>query len=297
MLYSDLREVKSVLEIDPQNNVEDKRLLWWIEQLSSKWFEVESNSMPRYTTLVSSNQRRLAVITKEEFGIGSKIHRLTVIGYFLDDKGHQRWDCRCICGTIVDHSRNNLLGGTIYSCGCYKRECQIAFNKRTKSTYGGISKDPILSIIHTRWFSMKQRVKKWHTASHICKFLLSDPRNLLKLLGLPTGDKKSLDRFPVSNGNYTCGQCEECIQNGWVLNIRWASRLEQGQNKRSTIYVEAFGQRRCLSDWSRQSGIYSYTIKNRIVAGMSPEEALTTPDKWGNCYKPNGDSDVLHGSS
>lgn len=38
MLYSDLREVKGVLEIDSQNNIEDKRLLWWIEQLSG-WLE------------------------------------------------------------------------------------------------------------------------------------------------------------------------------------------------------------------------------------------------------------------
>ena len=38
MLMTDLREIKSVLEIDPSNNIEDKKLLWWIEQLS-KWLE------------------------------------------------------------------------------------------------------------------------------------------------------------------------------------------------------------------------------------------------------------------
>lgn len=34
-MYTDLREIKSILEIDPSNNIEDKRLLWWIEQLSN----------------------------------------------------------------------------------------------------------------------------------------------------------------------------------------------------------------------------------------------------------------------
>jgi hypothetical protein len=36
----------------------------------------------------------------------------------------------------------------------------------------------------------------------------------------------SLGRFG-DVGNYSCGQCEQCKQNGWKLNVAWQTQQEQ----------------------------------------------------------------------
>lgn len=42
----------------------------------------------------------------------------------------------------------------------------------------------------------------------------------------------SLDRIDVS-GNYSCGHCEQCVEQGWTSNCKWATWSQQACNKRS----------------------------------------------------------------
>jgi hypothetical protein len=48
--------------------------------------------------------------------------------------------------------------------------------------------------------------------------------------------------------------------------------------------VTAFGITQNLDDWSRASGLNRGTLGGRISRGMTPEQALTTPDHYGNRY-------------
>ena|ERR1039458_2051172 len=41
----------------------------------------------------------------------------------------------------------------------------------------------------------------------------------------------TIDRID-NDGHYSCGQCEECVQNGWTFNLRWATHREQQANRR-----------------------------------------------------------------
>jgi hypothetical protein len=41
----------------------------------------------------------------------------------------------------------------------------------------------------------------------------------------------TLDRID-NDGHYSCGQCAECIRNGWPFNCRWATKSEQAANRR-----------------------------------------------------------------
>lgn len=43
--------------------------------------------------------------------------------------------------------------------------------------------------------------------------------------------KLTLDRMDV-NGNYSCGKCEECLENNWPMNCQWVTRREQNLNRR-----------------------------------------------------------------
>ena len=64
-------------------------------------------------------------------------------------------------------------------------------------------------------------------------------------------------------------------------NCRWATRNEQARNMRKTIMVSAFGERKSLTDWAEQFGLHPRTVHSRILAGSTPEHALTAKKYMG----------------
>ncbi len=42
----------------------------------------------------------------------------------------------------------------------------------------------------------------------------------------------TLDRRDAAS-NYSCGECSECVANGWAMNMRWADASTQSHNKRT----------------------------------------------------------------
>lgn len=60
-------------------------------------------------------------------------------------------------------------------------------------------------------------------------------------------------------------------------NCRWASRLEQAQNKRNSRKLTLNGKTQTLAAWARQLGCTPGAITARLAAGLSETEALTRP--------------------
>jgi hypothetical protein len=61
-------------------------------------------------------------------------------------------------------------------------------------------------------------------------------------------------------------------------NCEWASAEDQQNNRRDSVFIEAFGQRKTLAQWARATGLTRDMIKHRIKAmGMTPEQALKAP--------------------
>lgn len=74
-------------------------------------------------------------------------------------------------------------------------------------------------------------------------------------------------------------------------NCRWATRAEQQRNRRDNVYLEHAGKRMMLVDWADEIGMNRMTLGNRIKAGWTAEEAITTPAK--PCvYRTNPDATV-----
>lgn len=59
-------------------------------------------------------------------------------------------------------------------------------------------------------------------------------------------------------------------------NCRWASKMEQGQNKRNSHHLTLNGETMTISAWSRRTGLVIATILRRLQMGRSVEDALTT---------------------
>jgi hypothetical protein len=69
-------------------------------------------------------------------------------------------------------------------------------------------------------------------------------------------------------------------------NCRWATPLEQAQNTSKVNFVEAFGRRQSTAAWARETGLTHSTIRERIAAGESPEEALSRPSSQPRWHEP-----------
>ena len=63
-------------------------------------------------------------------------------------------------------------------------------------------------------------------------------------------------------------------------NCRWATRKEQGRNKRNNILITFNGKTKCLTEWAEKIGIKEDTLWTRIRKyNWSTEKALTTPTR------------------
>ena len=83
-------------------------------------------------------------------------------------------------------------------------------------------------------------------------------------MGFAPTPKHTLDRIDNSKGYYKD-------------NCRWATILEQANNKDSNVFVEYNGQRLTLSQWGERIGIDGTALGARLRSGWDTERALTTP--------------------
>lgn len=97
----------------------------------------------------------------------------------------------------------------------------------------------------------------------VCEYLRASLVNLLATLGIRPGDKE-LDRID-NNGHYSCGQCAECLNRGWPMNIRWANRTVQMRNTRLNRMVTIGGVTKCYSEWAADLGMSKSTFYYRYI--------------------------------
>ncbi len=195
--------------------------------------------------------------------IGERFGRLIVIKYEGIDKSHHRYfKCKCDCGNEKVIRGDRLKSGKARSCGCYKTEVH---------TIHGKTNHPL----HSVWRGMKARCEnpknhkyriyggrgitvceEWHDFMNFYRWAMEN--------GYQRG--LSIDRIDV-NGNY----CPE--------NCRWATRKEQQNNTRFTIYIAAYGKVHTISEWADITGINRDTIYNRIYRGCPRNEEALAPLK------------------
>lgn len=78
-----------------------------------------------------------------------------------------------------------------------------------------------------------------------------------------------------NNLHYSCGKCNQCVENGWQLNCRWATFEQQANNKRNNKKITFNGQTLTIAQWSKKTGIPQGAISYRLKKGWNIKDILT----------------------
>ena len=207
--------------------------------------------------------------------------RLTVVREYGKDKyGSWLWESKCSCGSekiVIAHIKD-LKSGNTKSCGCLNKE-RI---KQSRTKHGDSN-----SRLYRVWIKILSRVNnpkdknyndyggrgivvcnEWLDYSSFREWAISTGYNY----DAPQG-QYTIERIDV-NGNY----CPE--------NCRWATQLEQANNKRNSAFLSFNGETHTIAEWSRILNMPSGAIENRIAnLHWDVEKALTTPVHNGKFVK------------
>ena len=195
---------------------------------------------------------------------GEKIGRLNVIEG-IHKPGIERlfYRCICECGKEIISGAQALRRGNTRSCGCLRDQKIKELNFQH-----GMSHTPM----HNRWWSMIQRCTDKNCKAYpayggrgitVCERWM-DFNNFLEDVGFPPSENMSLDRID-NNGNYDPG------------NVKWSTKSEQANNRRSNRMITCDGKTKTVAEWSRISGIPVSAIFDRISRGWEPARAVTQP--------------------
>lgn len=204
--------------------------------------------MGKFNNIIGQKYGRLLVLEKTERRVKSG--------------GSVIWSCLCDCGKTVEVSSASLVGNQTKSCGCLFLE--VASEKGQRMRQHGMTKTPT----YRSWSGAKDRCqnsknRKYHLYGGRGIFVCerwSEFGHFLEDMGVaPLGH--SLDRIDV-NGGYEPGNC------------RWATQLEQQNNRRDNVMITFGGERLTMAMYCRKHGLNEDKVQQRLKRGCSVEQAI-----------------------
>jgi len=178
-------------------------------------------------------------------------------------RGRRMFRCLCDCGGQRTTAQDSLVTGRTTSCGCKHKARAKTLAKTYLTTHGHYGSPEYIS-----WKAMKARCLN---QNHQCYERYSE-------LGICEEWTHSFERFLADVGpRPTAKHTLERIENdkGYCSeNVRWATRIEQARNRRSSRIVEVDGVSLTAVEWSEITGVPASVIRRRLDTGFAPEEAI-----------------------
>ena len=197
--------------------------------------------------------------------VGQKFGKLTVIkisGH--DNHGKITWECHCECGNATVSTTGDLRSGSSRSCGCSRngKIMPLTFARSINAVPEWLA-----------WKNIIQRCTNPHHKAYenyggrgikICDEWKNDFLAFYNHIGKRPTPKHEVDRI-----DNEVGYVPE--------NVRWATRKEQSNNRRSNRLITYKEKTMTISQWADEIGIDRKSIQNRIRAGWSVDKTLTEP--------------------
>lgn len=215
---------------------------------------------------------------KNVFSVGQQIGSMLLLEQItLPNKNPKKgrrvlWKCRCVeCDsekTVRSDAMNRYVG---QRCRCQ------AFHG-----WHGHSREREYGI----WQGMVDRCHnpdsdKFHfygaKGRYVCPRWRESVDAFIQDMGKSPGPEYSIDRID-STGSYTCGKCDDCQQRGATTNCRWATDLQQGNNRINNLCYSHDGVTQTLSEWARDKSVPYQTLYRRLkFYGWDFARAINTP--------------------
>lgn len=197
---------------------------------------------------------------------GARFTRWVVLRLDRSTADDRYWLCRCDCGTERVVRQHQLTSGHSHSCGCRKRE-NVGRAARARLTTHGMSESPeynIWRLILDRCINPKSRAYANYGGRgiSICDQWRHSFEEFFAAVGRRPKPELTIERIENNRG-YEPG------------NVRWATRSEQANNKRTNRRITWRGETRNVSEWAKFCGFKSQTLERRLWRGWSIERALT----------------------
>lgn len=187
-------------------------------------------------------------ISNKKALIGKKFGKLTVLEFSGKKGFHYTWKCRCDCGEI----RNSIFATNLkrgLSKQCIK--CGHVEKGKKLSTHrlSGHKVYQCWSKIKMKCYNPSNSDFYLYGARGITMFheWFNSFENFFSYIGVPPSNKHSIDRIN-NDGNYEPG------------NVRWATPIEQANNKRRSVRINFNGNPITIREASEISGIKAASI-------------------------------------
>lgn len=191
---------------------------------------------------------------------GKKFHRLTALYRDTERVSRQtHWYFRCDCGTVKSIALGNVTHGTTKSCGC--------FNKEQASQRGTHYKSD--TKVYKAWQAMRKRCSEfspdkthyWDKNIRVCAEWQGSFEAFYKHVGDPPSVKHTIDRIDSTKG-YEPG------------NVRWATWIEQQNNRSLNVHVETPKGRMTIAQACREFNIPKSSFYKCRRMGMALEDIV-----------------------
>lgn len=212
---------------------------------------------------------------------GQRFGRLTVLSFsHLGKHNKAHWLCRCDCGTERTFVGSYLRNGDTKSCGCLFRE--TAIDKLPPARHG-MSQTPL----HRTWSSMLERCNNPNNNSY----------RHYGGRGITVCDEWHIfENFYADMGNRPKGYSLDRIDNNkgyYKENCRWATNLEQSNNKRTNVILTLGDKTQTITQWARDLNVDPTTLGWRLRLGWTVDETLTTPINKAIVLNYNGQNKTI----
>lgn len=167
--------------------------------------------------------------------------------------GTLKWWLVCDCGTQIIRNPAKVVHGQIQSCGCLHKEKTVARLVERNTTHGHAVRGKVSST-YRHWQYLFDRLKydSDYSEVSVCS-RWSKFENFLEDMGeCPPG--LTLDRIKNEKG-YEPGNC------------RWATMLEQQNNRTNNIVLKHQGEEATMSQWCAKFG-WPYETSRRAYHRM-----------------------------